>query len=59
MKGKNYSCNNTGKRKKSDFYETPYSLTEQLLEVEKLSGSILEPARGNGEIGRASCRERV
>jgi hypothetical protein len=52
MKGKNYSCNNTGKRKKSDFYETPYSLTEQLLEVEKLQGSILEPARGNGAISK-------
>lgn len=48
--GKNFSCNNTGKRKKSDFYETPYSMTEQLLEREKLEGLILEPARGNGAI---------
>lgn len=52
MRGKNFSTNNTGKRKKSDFYETPYSLTEQLLEVEKLEGSILEPARGNGAISK-------
>ena len=50
--GKNYSCNNTGKRKKSDFYETPYSLTCQLLLVEKLNGSILEPATGNGAIAK-------
>jgi hypothetical protein len=51
MKGKNFSCNNaTGKRKKSDLYETPYSLTRQLLEREKLSGSLLEPACGNGAI---------
>lgn len=51
-KGKNYSCNNLGNRKKSDFYETPYSLTEQLLELEKLSGGILEPARGKGAISK-------
>lgn len=44
MKGKNFSTNNTGKRKKSDFYETPYSLTWLLLEHEKLEGTILEPA---------------
>ena len=44
MKGKNFSMNNTGKRKKSDFYETPYSLTRLLLEKEKLVGEILEPA---------------
>ena len=47
MKGKNFSANNTnGKRKKSDFYETPYSLTRLLLEKEKLYGTILEPACG-------------
>lgn len=34
-KGKNFSCNNTGKRKKSDFYETPYSITRQFLERER------------------------
>lgn len=52
MKGKNFSTNNTGKRKASDFYETPYSLTRLLLEKEKLSGAILEPAVGGGAIGK-------
>ena len=51
-KGKNFSANNTGKRKKSDFYETPYSLTRLLLVVEKLDGAILEPAIGGGAIGK-------
>ena len=51
-KGKNYSTNNRGNRKKSDFYETPYSLTRMLLEKEKLVGSILEPACGSGAIVR-------
>ena len=50
MKGKNFSLNNTGNRKKSDLYETPYSMTIQLLEKEKLFGTILEPACGNGAI---------
>lgn len=49
-KGKNYSTNNRGNRKKSDFYETPYSLTELLLEKETMIGNILEPACGNGAI---------
>lgn len=50
--GKNFSCNNLGQRKKSDFYETPYSITQQLLEVEDFSDcqSILEPAEGLGAI---------
>lgn len=48
--GKNFSSNNTGKRKKSDFYETPYSLTKLLLEKESLIGNVLEPACGNGAI---------
>ena len=52
MKGKNFSTNNTGKRKKSDFYETPYSLTRLILKEEKLNGLILEPAFGNGAIGK-------
>ena len=52
MKGKNFSTNNTGKRRKSDFYETPYSLTWLLLEKEKIEGSILEPACGNGAISK-------
>lgn len=50
--GKNFSANNTGKRKKSDFYETPYSLTWLLLQNERLEGSILEPACGNGAISK-------
>lgn len=51
-KGKNYSCNNTGKRKKSDFYETPYSITEHLLNNEKFlfDSTVLEPAAGDGAI---------
>lgn len=48
--GKNFSTNNTGKRRKADFYETPYSITKQFLEREKLNGSILEPAKGKGAI---------
>jgi len=50
IKGKNFSCNNIGKRKRSDFYETPYSLTRLLLDKVKLIGTILEPACGNGAI---------
>lgn len=50
MKGKCFSAVNRGQRKKSDFYETPYSMTWQLLEVEDFKGSILEPAFGDGAI---------
>lgn len=49
-KGKNFSCNNTGKRNKSDFYQTPYCLTDLLLEKESLVGTILEPACGKKAI---------
>ena len=47
--GKNFSRNNTGKRRKSDFYETPYSMTRHLFSVEKFDrgGTCLEPACGN------------
>lgn len=45
-KGKNFSCNNTGKRHKSDFYQTPYCLTDLLLTKEELVGNVLEPACG-------------
>jgi hypothetical protein len=53
-KGKNYSKNNAfGKRKISDFYETPYSMTQQLLdsfpEFDK-NALTFEPACGNGAI---------
>jgi hypothetical protein len=52
MKGKNFSGNNLGQRKKSDFYETPYSITEQFLDVGLLHthASTLEPACGRGAI---------
>lgn len=48
--GKNFSGNTNKKRSKSDFYQTPYSITRRLLEVEKFSGRILEPACGAGAI---------
>jgi len=53
-KGKNFSANNTGKRKKSDFYETPYSLTRHLLNVESFDSDkiVCEPACGDGAIVR-------
>ena len=52
-KGKNFSANNaSGKRKKSDFYETPYSITRHLLNVEDFDYklTICEPACGEGAI---------
>lgn len=49
-KGKNFSCNNTGKRNASDFYQTPYCLTDLLLTKETLFGTVLEPACGNNAI---------
>lgn len=51
--GKNFSRNNaTGLRRKSDFYETPYSITQHLLRRENLdyNKTCLEPACGNGAI---------
>ena len=42
MKGKNFSLNST-KRNKNDYYQTPYSMTRQLLEVENFEGKVLEP----------------
>jgi hypothetical protein len=48
--GKNFSANNMGQRKKSDFYETPYSITGQFLQRESPSGVIHDPACGNGAI---------
>ena len=50
MTGKNFSCNNTGKRHKSDFYQTPYCLTDLLLTKEQLVGNVLEPACGYNAI---------
>ena len=51
-KGKNFSRNNRGQRKKSDFYETPYSMTEHLLDRESFDFSlnVCEPACGGGAI---------
>ena len=49
MKGKNFSLNST-KRNKNDYYQTPYSMTRQLLEVENFEGKILEPCCGAGAI---------
>ena len=52
QKGKNFSRNNRGQRKKSDFYETPYSMTEHLLRREPFNRelSVCEPACGGGAI---------
>ena len=45
-KGKNFSTNNaTGKRKKSDFYETPYTLTRKFLDVEDFDTEMVTRAR--------------
>ena len=48
--GKNFSLNSNKNRPKSDFYQTPYSLTELLLKSESFSGNVLEPACGDGAI---------
>jgi hypothetical protein len=51
--GKNFSLNNeSGNRNESDFYQTPYSMTAQLLEKEFFdpNKSVLEPATGEGAI---------
>ena len=54
QKGKNFSRNNRGQRKRSDFYETPYSITEHLFANENfnIDLNICEPACGNGAIVR-------
>ena len=52
-KGKNFSANNTtNRRKQTDFYETPYSLTRKFLDVEEFDKSltVCEPACGKGAI---------
>jgi hypothetical protein len=48
--GKNFSGANMGQRKKSDFYETPYSMTRHLLNKHTFTSEVLEPACGNGAI---------
>ncbi len=54
-KGKNFRARNPAKARKGDLFETPYSMTWQLLEKEWFSSCevILEPAAGNGAIVRA------
>jgi len=47
---KNFSRNNTGKRNKGDFYQTPLSVTRVILERESFPIPILEPASGEGAI---------
>ena len=54
-KGKNFSANNAkGQRKKSDFYETPYSLTHRLFDNEYFDKelTVCEPACGAGAMTR-------
>jgi hypothetical protein len=53
-KGKCYSQVDRGQRKKGDFYETPYSLTQTFLDCLHLSRNefILNPAEGNGAISK-------
>lgn len=46
IKGKNFSLNNVnGKRRKSDFYETPYSLTQLLLDTTMLKKTTAKMER--------------
>lgn len=40
--GKNFSGANRGQRKKSDFYETPYSMTRRFLDEYTFTNEILE-----------------
>ncbi len=57
MTGKNFSANNvSGKRREGDFYETPYSITQQLLDVEKFDDVVLEPACGKGALAEILWR---
>jgi hypothetical protein len=59
VKGKNFRARNQAKARKNDLFETPYSMTEQLLEVEHFGKHvrILEPAAGNGAIEWVLRRE--
>lgn len=42
----------TRSRAENDFYATPFYATEAILDREKLHGSILEPAAGEGHISK-------
>lgn len=55
--GKNFSGANRGQRKKSDFYETPYSMTRRFLDNYTFTNEVLEPACGSGAIVKV-LRER-
>lgn len=60
MKGKNYSLNNASKkRKESDFYETPYCLTETFLSADLSWEDLptLDPCCGKGAIGKVLLDE--
>ena len=48
--GKNFSLNTNKTRPKSDFYQTPYSMTRHLLDRGKFEGPIFEPCCGEGAI---------
>lgn len=53
MGRKNFSRNNLGQRKANDFYQTPLSMTERLLELMPLEAAdfpVMEPACGGGAI---------
>jgi len=49
MTGKAF-LNKQSERPIGDLYETPYSMTEQLLERETFDGAVFEPASGKGAI---------
>jgi len=51
-KGKCFSACNRGQRKKSDFYQTPFSITRQLLMYEYFDKylSVIDPCDGTGAI---------
>ena len=59
--GKNFSGNSNKERSKSDFYQTPYSLTELLLASEEFlchpDEVILEPCRGQDAIVKVLKRQ--
>jgi len=62
---KNFSRNNLGQRRAGDFYQTPPSIVEQLLEVLPVKKfPILEPAEGHGALSTVlrrlySCRNVI
>ena len=67
MAGKNFSGNNLGQRKPSDYYETPFSMTAKILPEIDWAGihTVLEPAAGNGAIlkvlhnSHPACRRQI